>query len=200
MQPVWLQTVFKLKKRNLKYGYSNIHQDLINRSLEGDGIAQSKLYMLYSKAMYNTCLRITNNEDDARDVLQEAFISAYRNLGSYKGEAAFGAWLKRIVVNRALNHLKRKQLEIDTLDIDTHDIALEDKYEEDDRGYSIERIREAIKKLPEGYRVVFSLYLLEGYDHQEIADILGITVSTSKSQYNRAKKKMRELLSEMNDD
>jgi len=185
-----------VKKRNLEYGYSNIHQDLIDRSLEGDGIAQSKLYMLYSKAMYNTCLRITNNEDDASDVLQEAFVSAFRNLATYKGEASFGAWLKRIVVNRALNHLKRKQIELASLNVIQHDIAIEDKYDEDEKMYSIEKIREAIKMLPEGYRVVFSLYLLEGYDHQEIADILGITVSTSKSQYNRAKRKMRELLTE----
>ena len=172
--------------------YSNIHQDLIDQSLEGDEIAQSRLYMLYSKAMYNSCLRITNNEDDAKDVLQEAFISAFSNLKSYKGEAAFGAWLKRIVVNKAINHIKKKQLELAPLDIEQHDLFSDGGSEDSDQKYTIERIREAIHKLPEGYRVVFSLYLLEGYDHQEIADILGITVSTSKSQYNRAKKKLRE--------
>lgn len=180
----------------MKQGYSNIHQDLIDRSLEGDEVAQSKLYMLYSKAMYNSCLRITNDADEAKDVLQEAFISAFRNLGSYKGEAAFGAWLKRIVVNKAINHIKRKQLEITQLDVDVHDIAFETDQEFEDQIYTVERIREAIQELPEGYRVVFSLYLLEGYDHQEIADILGISVSTSKSQYNRAKKKLKELLRE----
>ena len=146
-----------MKKNYLEHQFSNIHQGLIDKSLEGDENAQSRLYMLYSKAMYNSCLRITNDEDDAKDVLQEAFISAFRNLNTYKGEASFGAWLERIVVNM---------------------------------------VREAIQKLPKGYRVVFSLYLLEGYDHQEIADILGITVSTSKSQYNRAKKKLREILTE----
>ena len=185
-----------MKKRNLEYGFSNVHQGLIDKSLEGDESAQNRLYMLYSKAMYNSCLRITNDEDDAKDVLQEAFISAFRNLSSYKGEAAFGAWLKRIVVNKAINHIKKKQLEIASLDIEQHDLALENNTDDHDISYSAERIREAIQNLPKGYRVVFSLYLLEGYDHQEIADILGITVSTSKSQYNRAKKKLRELLTE----
>ena len=185
-----------MKKEKLKPGYYNIHQGLIDRSLEGDQSAQNRLYMLYSKAMYNSCLRITNDEDDAKDVLQEAFISAFRNLGSYKGEAAFGAWLKRIVVNKAINHIKKKQIEIASLDIEQHDLALENNTDEYDISYSTEMIREAIQKLPKGYRVVFSLYLLEGYDHQEIADILGITVSTSKSQYNRAKKKLKELLTE----
>jgi RNA polymerase sigma-70 factor (ECF subfamily) len=185
-----------VKKRNLEYGFSNVHQGLIDKSLEGDESAQNRLYMLYSKAMYNSCLRITNDEDDAKDVLQEAFISAFRNLSSYKGEAAFGAWLKRIVVNKAINHIKKRQLETASLDMDQHDLAPENDPLEQDINYSTERIRQAIQKLPKGYRVVFSLYLLEGYDHQEIADILGITVSTSKSQYNRAKKKLRELLNE----
>ena len=180
----------------MNYGYSNIHQDLIDKSLVGDGIAQSRLYMLYSKAMYNTCLRITNNEDDAKDVLQEAFVNAFNNIGTYKGKASFGAWLKRIVVNRALNHIKRKHFEMTSLDLENHDLVSDDSFRDDDTPYSTERIREAIKMLPDGYRVVFTMYLLEGFDHQEISDILKISVSTSKSQYNRAKKKLRELLTE----
>ena len=182
-----------MKKSKLNQGYSNIHQDLIDKSLVGDEAAQNRLYMLYSKAMYNSCLRITNNEDDAKDVLQEAFISAFRNLGSYKGEAAFGAWLKRIVVNKAINHIKRKRFEISTLDIEKHDMEFEQTGDYSNN-YSIEKIRNAIQGLPEGYRVVFSLYLLEGYDHKEISEILDISVSTSKSQYNRAKRKLRDLL------
>ncbi|NNF33238.1 MAG: RNA polymerase sigma factor [Saprospiraceae bacterium] len=178
----------------MEYGFNNVHQGLIDKSIEGDGSAQNRLYMLYSKAMYNSCLRITNDEDDAKDVLQEAFISAFKNLRSYKGNAAFGAWLKRIVVNKAINHIKKKQLETASLDMDAHDLSLDNNTEGQEINYSAEKIREAIQKLPKGYRIVFSLYLLEGYDHQEIADILGITVSTSKSQYNRAKKKLRELL------
>ena len=180
----------------MQTGQKSIHTYLILKSQEGDRRAQNELFKLYADAMYNICRRMMGDEDDAKDVLQEAFISAFRNLNSYKGEAAFGAWLKRIVVNKAINHIKKKQLEIASLDIEQHDLALENNTDDHDISYSAERIREAIQHLPKGYRVVFSLYLLEGYDHQEISDILGITVSTSKSQYNRAKKKLRELLTE----
>jgi len=183
-----------VKEKETKSGFSNIHQDLIDKSLTGDEVAQSKLYMLYSKAMYNSCLRITNNEDDAMDVLQEAFISAFGNLSSYKGQASFGAWLKRIVVNKAINHVNKKQLSLTEFDVGKHDITDEVEGITKEQNLSVERIKKAIEKLPDGYRVVFSLYLLEGYDHQEIGDILNISVSTSKSQYNRAKKKIREVL------
>lgn len=194
MQPSIHSTVFILKKNELISGFSNIHQDLIDRSLKGDGIAQSKLYGLYSKAMYNVCLRITNNEDDTKDVMQEAFISAFQNLGSYKGEASFGAWLKRIVVNKAINHIKRKRVEFTELNPGIDEMQEEQPDLTNEQELTVEKIKNAIVKLPDGYRLVFSLYLLEGYDHQEIAGILNISESTSKSQYNRAKKKLRELI------
>ena len=194
MQPSIHSTVFILKKNELISGFSNIHQDLIDRSLKGDGIAQSKLYGLYSKAMYNVCLRITNNEDDTKDVMQEAFISAFQNLGSYKGEASFGAWLKRIVVNKAINHIKRKRMEFTELNPGIDEMQEEQPDLTNEQELTVEKIKNAIVKLPDGYRLVFSLYLLEGYDHQEIAGILNISESTSKSQYNRAKKKLRELI------
>ncbi len=185
-----------MKKEDLERGFTNIHQDLIIRSQEGDGSAQNELYTLYSKAMFNTCLRITNNYDDAEDVLQEAFVSAFQKLYSFRGDSSFGAWLKRIVINKAINHIKKKHLEVSEFDIDRHDLALQqdEQIDYDEKIFEVKKIMEAIKNLPDGYRLVFSLYLLEGYDHQEIAGILGISVSTSKSQYNRAKKKLKELL------
>ena len=194
MQPGIQSTVFTLKKKEFESGFSNIHQDLIDRSLKGDEISQSKLYGLYSKSMYNICLRITSNEDDAKDVLQEAFISAFQNLGTYKGEASFGAWLKRIVVNKAINHIKRKRVEFTELITDRYEIREEQPDLTKEQELTVEKIKNAIVKLPDGYRLVFSLYLLEGYDHQEIAGILNISESTSKSQFNRAKKKLRELI------
>lgn len=185
-----------MKNKELKPEFTNIHQDLIKRSQEGDGDAQNKLYMLYSKAMFNTCLRITNNYDDAEDVLQEAFVSAFKNLLSFRSDSSFGAWLKRIVINKAINHVKKKHLEVSEFDIERHDLTIhqDEQIDYNENTFEVNRIREAMKNLPEGYRLVFSLYLLEGYDHQEIAGILGISESTSKSQYNRAKKKLRELL------
>lgn len=173
--------------------FQNIHADVIARCLQGDRYAQSQLYKLYSKAMFNVCYRMTNNFDDAEDVLQEAFISAFKNLQSYKGDAAFGAWLKRIVINKAINFIRKKQVEFAEMQ---DNIADEESapVEYSSAMMDIDRIKRAMTHLPDGYRLVFSLYLIEGYDHSEIAQILGITESTSKSQFNRSKKKLKEIL------
>ncbi len=144
--------------------------------------------------MYNVGYRIVNNADEAEDVLQEAFISAFRSLENYRGDATFGAWLKRIVVNKALNHVSKRKLER-IPDDDRWDIGEEVERDEfEGFPFTVEKVREAIQLLPDGYRMVLSLYLLEGYDHQEIAEILNITESTSKSQFNRSKKKLKEIL------
>lgn len=143
--------------------------------------------------MFNICYRITNDRDDAEDVLQESFVSAFKNLSSYNGTASFGAWLKRIVINNSLNFIKKNKVEVVPIeDHDRYEIA--DAEQEYEFLHSVEDVKKAIELLPDGYRLVFSLYLLEGYDHREIAEILGITESTSKSQYNRSKKKLREIL------
>ena len=96
--------------------YRNIHKDLIERSRNGDSSAQTELYQLYSKAMYNIAHRIANNQEDAEDILQDAFVSAFRNLNSFRGDSSFGAWLKKIVVNKSINFIKKKRLELDPLD------------------------------------------------------------------------------------
>jgi len=172
----------------------DIHADLIARCRTGDRDAHYRIYKLYAKAMFNVGYRITRSEEDAEDVLQEAFISAFRNLDSYRGDATFGAWLKRIVVNKAINTLNKKKHE-SMLDDEHWDIAEEESHHEYREELTIERVKQGIEKLPDGYRTVLSLYLLEGYDHQEIGEILGISESTSKSQLNRAKGKLKELLS-----
>lgn len=143
--------------------------------------------------MYNVGYRITRNEEEAQDVLQEAFINAFRNLDKYRGDATFGAWLKRIVVNKAINALNKKKHESIPED-DQWDVAEDVPQVEYGDELTVERVKRGIEQLPDGYRSVLSLYLLEGYDHQEIAEIMGITESTSKSQLNRAKSKLRELL------
>jgi len=143
--------------------------------------------------MYNVAHRIVGNEDDATDVLQEAFISAFRNLESYRADATFGAWIKRIVVNKSINALQRRKFE-PIPDDDRWDVAEEEAPTEYGDGLTVERVKKSIEQLPDGYRSVLSLYLLEGYDHQEIGEIMGISESTSKSQLNRAKSKLRELL------
>jgi RNA polymerase sigma-70 factor (ECF subfamily) len=143
--------------------------------------------------MFNVSYRITGRQEDAEDAIQEAFISAFRNLHNYRADATFGAWLKRIVVNKSINVLKKRKHELMPED-EQWDVAETEEPAEYKEELTIERVKKAIEDLPDGYRTVLSLYLLEGYDHQEISEILGITESTSKSQLNRAKGKLREKL------
>jgi RNA polymerase sigma factor (sigma-70 family) len=170
----------------------NIHHDLIVRCQEGDRSSHFKLYKLYAKAMFNVARRITGDEEEAEDVLQEAFISAFKNINTFRGDSTFGAWLKRIVVNKSINALQKKSLITQYLD---EDFDLEEEPpKEEAHEWVVHEVREAILKLPDGYRTVLTLYLLEGYDHEEISNILNISESTSKSQLNRAKNKLRLLL------
>ena len=171
---------------------TDLHRDIIQDCLRGQSDGYEKLYKLYSRAMYNVCFRIVNDREDAEDVMQEAFVNAFYNLKSYKGDASFGAWLKRIMINTSINFVKKKHLVTISLDDQYENISDEETTSEP--FYSVEAIHKAIQQLPDGYRMVFSLYLLEGYDHAEIAEILDITESTSKSQYNRSKNKLRELI------
>lgn len=171
----------------------NIHDDLIERCKAGDRDAHYRIYKLYARSMYNVCHRITGREEDAEDALQEAFISAFKNLAHYRADATFGAWLKRIVVNKAINILKKRKYERLPED-EQWDMKEEEEPDHYKEGLTIERVKKAIEELPDGYRSVLSLYLLEGYDHQEIADIMGITESTSKTQLSRAKAKLKKKL------
>lgn len=171
----------------------DIHKELIDRCRVGDQEAHFKLYKLYSKAMYNVGYRITGNEEDAEDVLQEAFLSAFNNLESYRGDATFGAWLKRIVVNKSINAIKKRKENV-IAQGEEFDVPAEVSDTDYMPELSVDKVKRCIEILPDGYRAVLSLYLLEGYDHEEIAGIMGITESTSKSQLNRAKGKLKELL------
>lgn len=177
------------------FAYTDINAPLVERCRLGDRRAQAEIYKRYSKAMFNASLRITGDYAEAEDVLQESFLSAFRELHSYKGDSSFGSWLKRIVINKSINCLRNRRLQLVPLG-EQHDAA----HDPDDPGPGAEDIRwradvlrRCVQDLPDGYRVVLNLYLLEGYDHAEIASILGITESTSKSQYSRARKKLLEM-------
>lgn len=175
--------------------YTNIHQDIIDRCKSGEQKAQFQLYKLYYKAMYNTCLRIVNNTLEAEDIMQESFLKAFDKINYYKGEVSFGAWLKRIVINHSLDELRKRKMDLDSIEESVYDLK-EDEIEEnfEEIQVKVEQIKEAINKLPDGYRIVLSLYLIEGYDHDEIGEILNISSSTSRSQCARAKKKLVERL------
>lgn len=128
---------------------------------------------------------------EAEDVMQEAFLSAFEKIDTYKGEVSFGAWLKKIVINRSLDHLKKKRVKFEEVTEKTERIP---DYQMEIKEVDVNQIKKAIQQLPDGYRVVLSLYLIEGYDHEEISQILEISNSASRTQLLRAKNKLREQL------
>ena len=198
LDDAWVWINIRLLEKQVKASQPNITDSLVRACRRGDRQAQYRLYQMYAKAMLNTCYRIVNRVEDAEDVLQEAFVKAFEKLHTYRGDATFGAWLKRIVINTAVSFARKKNMNFESLDNydlpEEHDRLVEI---EPDIIASAERAREALHQLSDGYRTVFSLYVLEGYDHSEIADILGISPSTSVSQLSRAKQKLRNLLKKM---
>ena len=171
--------------------YKNIHQEIIDQCKEGSQKAQFQLYKLYYKAMFSVSMRIVNDQMEAEDVMQEAFLSAFKKIETYKGEVSFGAWLKRIVVNRSLDYLKKRKVQFEAINERTAQIA---ESHMDARELDAKVLKQSIQELSDGYRVVLSLYLIEGYDHEEISQILGISNSASRTQLLRAKNKLREIL------
>jgi len=173
---------------------TDISRDIIERSKKGNRQAQYQLYKLYSKAMFNMCNRMMNDRSDAEDMLQESFTEAFRRLESFRHESTFGAWLKMIVINKCINEIKRKKAQLEFFDDMSPFEDEEDLKDDQEIGLSPEKIKHAMAGLPKGSRMIFSLYLLEGYDHQEISEILNISESNSKTQYMRAKQRIKEIL------
>jgi len=175
---------------------NDIHWHLVEACKAGNRKAYNELYNSFSKAMYNICVRMMNDTEEARDMLQEGFVEAFRRLDSFRGESTFGAWLKRIMVNRCINELEKRRIVWVSDEIpETLGIADEkDGPDEEELRMSVERVKRAMNLLPEGARVIFSLYLIEGYDHTEIAEILKISESTSKTQFMRARQLVKEKL------
>ena len=145
--------------------------------------------------MLNVAFRIVGNIGEAEDVLQEAFLDAFNRVKDFRQETTFGLWLKQIVVHRSINLLRKRKMDFVDLDGEQLDnIADEEDDDNEDTIYKVALIKEAMKELPEGYRVVLSLYLLEGYDHEEIGQILNISENTSRTQFLRAKRTLAEIL------
>lgn len=187
-----IRTSLYREMANVTAAFRNIHQDLIDGCANGDQKAQFQIYKLYYKAMYNTSLRIVNDTMEAEDIMQESFLSAFEKIDTYSGTVSFGAWLKKIVINRSLDMLNKRKAIFE--DIDTHtgirDSSSEETTHKEELDVKIEEVKDAINRLPDGYRVILTLYLLEGYDHDEIGEILNINSSTSRSQLSRAKQKL----------
>jgi RNA polymerase sigma-70 factor (ECF subfamily) len=162
---------------------------------QGHSASYQALYNRYAKAMYNTSLRIVNNTADAEDILQEAFTDAFRNLNTFECDVAFGSWLKRIVVNKSINKVKRdKRRWLDLDGSQVIDFQDEEAIDEEAFAWKIDEIKKAIQALPDGYRTILCLHLLENYKHQEIAIMLDLSASTVRTQYIRAKSKLIQLI------
>lgn len=192
MQHVKLSVVYKVTNQQMSQT-KQIHHQLIQRCKKNDAKAQMELYNLYCKAMFLVAKRYMKDDMAAEDVMQDAFIKAFKKIETYKGEVSFGVWLKRIVINQSIDELKKKRLELVSINQEIHHVPDEEDWQVED-GTTMQQIVNCINQLKEKYRVVLSLYLLEGYDHQEISQVLGITEVTSRTQLLRGKKKLQENL------
>ena len=173
---------------------ADIHSELVDRCAAGDRRAQSELFKLYAKPMFNVSMRIVNDAMMAEDILQECFIKVFDGLNGFRKESSFGSWMKRIVINRSINELKKKKIQF----VDVPEIPDSPAGETQEPKYTMEDIHRAVYELPEGYRVVFTLYMFEDLSHREISQQLGISESTSKSQLSRAKKQVKQSMIELN--
>jgi RNA polymerase sigma-70 factor (ECF subfamily) len=167
---------------------------LVQQCLNGEAAAYRALYDRYAKAMFNTALRILNRTDDAEDILQEAFTDAFQQLSSFEGRSTFGAWLRQIVVYKSLAHLKKQKLHLNGLEADAENIADETLLEEDEVWYTVDSVKQAMQKLPDGYRTVLTLHLIEGFEQEEVAAMMKVAHSTVRTQYMRAKQKLLQVL------
>lgn len=176
-------------------------QKIIEGCIKGRRSAQNKLYSKYAPTLLGICMRYARNKSEAEDILQEGFIKIFSNISGFRGEGSFEGWLKRIIVNTAITHNK-KSLKFDHhLDIDTTDEStiIQEEVTEELPQMKIPQavLMQLIQKLPDGYRTVFNLYVFEQYSHQEIADVLGISVNTSKSQLMKARRYLIARINEL---
>jgi RNA polymerase sigma-70 factor (ECF subfamily) len=170
--------------------------DIIEQCKQNNRTAQLKLYNQYCDGMYAVAMRFVKDSMEAEDIVQEAFIKAFAKLNQYKAEVTFGAWLKRIVINKSIDCLKSKKQHLQELE-EVHLKVVDDNYQNEwliDDAITLDEIKLEIKKLPDKYRYVVMLYLVEGYDHQEISEILNITEVASRTQLSRGKSKLKEQL------
>jgi RNA polymerase sigma-70 factor (ECF subfamily) len=174
--------------------------DAIERAKQGDAEAFEVLYNLHKRRVYSLCLRMTANTAAAEDLTQEAFLQLFRKIGTFRGESAFSTWLHRMSVNVVLMHLRKKGLPVvpleDTMETEEDSPKKEPGAEDISLAGSVDRLQleRAVAALPPGYRSIFVLHDVEGYEHNEIADMVGCSIGNSKSQLHKARLKLRELL------
>jgi RNA polymerase sigma-70 factor (ECF subfamily) len=174
--------------------------EAIERAKQGDADAFEALYDLHKRRVYSLCLRMTANAAEAEDLTQEAFLQLFRKIGTFRGESAFSTWLHRMAVNVVLMRLRKKNLPVvpldDPLETEEESSKKEPGAPDQKLAGSVDRmqIQRAVEALPPGYRTIFVLHDVEGYEHNEIADLVGCSIGNSKSQLHKARMKLRDLL------
>ncbi len=171
-------------------------EELLARCLKGDQRAQMEIYNKYYKAMYNTALRIVNDSAEAEDIMQEAFIKAFAKLDTFQGKSTFGAWLKKITVNLSINSFNRNAKFQNVSYEDEFRHELDDNEGIDINDSKVQKVMRAMKSLKESYRIVLTLHLIEGYDYDEICQILGLSSANCRTSISRAKESLRKKLIE----
>lgn len=169
--------------------------EILKQCCKGERNAQLKLYSMYSRQIYNTCYRILQDQMDAEDAMQESFLKIFAKLEQYYENVPLGAWLTRIAVNTSIDKLRQKSIDLVTINENIQYNIIEDDVDDwEATTEMVKAIKRAIAELPDNLRVIITLYLIEGYDHEEISEILNIKVVTSRVQYMRAKQKVLSIL------
>ena len=168
---------------------------LKKKFVKGDRKAFDTIYEMYADAMYSVCLRYTRNVDEAADMLQDGFIKIYQNRGKFNTEQEFGPWIKRIIINEAINHYRANK-KFDLVEEDSFFEEVEEPFELEESSNLKDILLEIIRELPEGYRAVFNMFVFDNLTHNEIADYLNVSVNTSKTQLSKARKMIKTKLAE----
>lgn len=169
-------------------------EQLVKNCLKGDAKAQKYLFEFYSRRMMGVCLRYAQDAEEAQDVLQMGFIKVFEKLDMYNHQGSLEGWIRRIIVNTALDNIRKNKKLQNNIEMDKVDYQLENYNENAVEALSAQDLLKVIQEMPIGFRTVFNMYVVEGYSHKEIAKELNITVSTSKSQFSRARAYLQKIL------
>ena len=170
-------------------------EQIVEKCKAGDKKAFTFLYNTYAPKMLGVCFRYAKTREEAEDMLQEGFVRLFQKIDTFKGSGSFEGWIRRVIVNTAINYYKTQIKYNTTLNVENNDFTFVDREQTEESGGSEipqKILMEMIKQLPDGYKMVFNLYVLDGYTHQEIADILDVSINTSKSQLSKARKMLRD--------
>ena len=172
----------------------SFNSEIVEKSKSGDHRSQMQLYTTFYKRVYNACYRVLYNSLEAEDAMQECFLKAFTSLDTYNSTISFEAWLVRIAINTSIDKLRKKDLDFITLNEDIYVNTSNESEEWEQILEKVDKVKAAIEKLSDSNRLIINLYLIEGYDHEEIAEILNIASGTVRIQYMRAKQKLLQLL------